>query len=590
MKRRSRDDKLENALASLFAADHRSPASWFTLTGGERLFSTGDPSDTLYVVRSGRLGVFRKEEGRETEFVGVVSAGQPVGEMSLLAGTPHTSTVVALRDSEILALPRDAFLSGARANPDIMTELARLMILRAREKTRSASAPSVFGFTGLRDRPIRAFVDRIAAGILGLGFTVQIIDHSALSSASEWFSRVEDAHDYVLYVAERSETAWSSLCARQVDRMFLVGDPFEAPPARPPQAGEDVETHRPHDLILLRDAAAAPANTPVWLEATEPARWFHVREGQRIDEDRIARVITGTSVGLVLSGGGARAYAHLGAVRSLRAAGVPFDFVGGASMGAVVAAGLALEWPQQELEARIKAAFVDSSPLSDIAFPIIAMSQGRKVDALLEEHYGDVEMANLALPFFCVSADITNNNFRLHRQGLLRRALRASISLPGVLPPVIDGGAVLVDGAVLKSFPSEVMRAQHQGPVVGVDVSRARGVDPKVLENPKSWWRWFLSGEWRQGPPIISILMRSATISTASELAVSRATTDVLILPRLDGVEIRNWKAFEPAIAAGEVAAREAVSALEGPVTHIRARLAETEHHAVSDTLQGQAS
>ena len=586
MKRRPRDDKLETALAGLFAAERRSPASWFTLTVGERLFSANDPSDTLYVVRSGRLGVFRKEEGRETEFIGVVSAGQPVGEMSLLAGTPHTSTVVALRDSEILSLPREAFLKAAHSNPEIMTELARLMILRAREKTRSAADPSVFGFIGVRDRPIRAFVDRVAAAILGLGFTVQVIDHSALSSAADWFNRVEEAHDYVLYTAEKSEEVWGGLCARQVDRLFLVGDHFSAPPPRQPLAEADVETHRPVDLILLRDGPATPANTPIWIAATQPARWFHVREAQEHDETRIARVITGTSVGLVLSGGGARAYAHLGAVRTLRAAGVPFDFVGGSSMGGVVAAGLALEWSQEELEARIKAAFVDSSPLSDMAFPIIAMSQGRKVDALLQEHYGEVEIANLPLPYFCVSADITNNNFRLHRQGLLRRALRASISLPGVLPPVIDGGAVLVDGAILKSFPSEVMRAQHQGPVVGVDVSRARGVDPKVLENPKSWWRWILSGEWRQGPPIVSILMRSATISTASELAVSRATTDVLILPRLDGVEIRNWKAFEPAIAAGEAAAQEALAALEGPVTHIRVRLAETEHHAAADALE----
>lgn len=586
MKRRPREDKLEAALAGLFKADRRSPASWFTLTGGERLFSAGDPSETLYVVRSGRLGVFRKEEGREAQFVGVVSDGQPVGEMSLLAGTPHTSTVVALRDSEVLALPRDAFFKAAQSHPEIMTELARLMILRAREKARSAADPSVFGFIAVRDRPIRPFVERVAAAILGLGFTVQIIDRSALNSAADWFSRVEETHDYVLYVAEKADEAWVSLCSRQVDRLFLVGDCL-ARPERPPIAlHPEAEGHRPTDLILLRDPPRKVDCAPAWIAAIEPARWFHVSENDLADETRIARVITGTSVGLVLSGGGARAYAHLGAIRALRETGVPFDFLGGSSMGGVVAAGLALEWTQEELEARIRAAFVESSPLSDMAFPIIAMTRGRKVDALLQENYGEAEISNLPLPFFCVSADITNNNQRIHRIGLLRRALRASISLPGVLPPVIDGGAVLVDGAVLKSFPSETMRAQHLGPVVGVDVSRARGVDPRVLENPKSWWRWILSGEWRHGPPIISILMRSATISTAAELATARATTDLLILPRLDGVEIRNWKAFEPAVAAGETAAREALEDLNGPVTHLRARQAETEADAVSDALE----
>lgn len=570
MKRRARDDKLEADLARLF--EQRPEASWFTLTGGETLYRAGDPADTLYLVRSGRLGVFRKEEGKETEFVGVVTAGQPVGEMSLMAGTPHASTVAALRDSAILALPREAFFKAAHKSPEVLAELARLMILRARDSATSAGDPSVFGFLSLRDQPIRPMVDRVAEAILGLGFTVQIIDQSALRSAADWFGRVEDAHDYVLYVAEKTDTAWSTLCARQVDRLFLVGDCLSTPGLPPLPDHPDAETHRPTDLILLRPPGANTACTPAWIGATGPARWFHVTEGDGGDESRIARVITGTSVGLVLSGGGARAYAHLGAIRALREAGTPFDFVGGSSMGGVMAAGLALEWSQDELEARIRAAFVDSSPLSDIAMPIIAMTRGRKVEALLEEHYGDVEISDLALPFFCVSANITSNSYQVHRLGLLRRALRASISLPGVMPPVVQDGAVLVDGAVMKSFPADVMRAQHLGPVVGVDVSRARGVDPTILENPKSWWRWILSGDWRQGPPIVSILMRSATISTAAELAATRAATDVLILPRLDGVEIRNWKAFEPALAAGYEAATGVVSGLAGTITHIRAR------------------
>lgn len=583
MKRHSRDDKLEADLFALFEAPG-SGASWFTLTGGETLFRAGDEADTLYLVRSGRLGVFRKEEGKETEFVGVVTAGQPVGEMSLVAGTAHTSTVAALRDSAILALPRESFFAAARKSPDILAELARLMVLRTRDGAGGANEPSVFGFISLRDAPIRDFVERVAEAILGLGFTVQVIDQTALRSAADWFGRVEDSHDFVLYVAEKADAAWTSLCARQVDRLFLVGDAASTPALPPLPDHPDAETHRASDLILLRRAGQTILGTPDWIRTTRPARWFHVAEGDGGDESRIARVVTGTSVGLVLSGGGARAYAHLGAIRELREAGVPFDFVGGSSMGGIIAAGLALEWPQEELERRIHAAFVESSPLSDMAFPIIAMTTGRKVDALLAEHFGDVMMSDLPLPFFCVSANITSSGYQVHRIGRLREALRASISLPGVMPPVVQDGSVLVDGAVMKSFPADVMRAQHRGPIVGVDVSRARGVDPKVLENPKSWWRWILSGDWRQGPPIVSILMRSATISTAAELAETRAATDVLIMPRLDGVEIRDWKAFDPAVAAGRAAAEEVLAQLEGPVTHIheRAAIARTARQPVS--------
>lgn len=571
-----RDASLEAALAQIFAAEGETRASWFALTGGERLFSAGDAADTLYLVRSGRLGVFRHEEGQsEPRFLGVIRPGEPAGEMSLIAGTPHTANAVALRDSEILALPRDAFLEAARAHPDVMVEMARLMVRRSRDTAHHAAEPSVFGFVSSRGRPIRDFVERVREQIGLLGFTARIIDSSALNSASEWLSLIEQTHDYVLYCAEQDEVAWAGLCARQVDRLFVVGDtggPARMPPIR--RSGS-LEEHQLTDLILLRPAdGPPPSDTARWLKAVDPARWFHVREEVAGDEARIARVVTATCVGLVLSGGGARAYAHLGAIAALREAGTPFDFIGGSSMGALIGAGVALGWDQPELEDRIRRAFVEHSPLSDIAFPIIAMIQGRKVDQLLIDAFGDVDIADLPLPFFCGSSNLSSNSYLVHRRGMLRQALRASISLPGVLPPPVVDGQVLVDGAVLMNLPADVMRAWQPGPVVAVDVSRAHVIDPTVLENPKSWWRWVLSGDWKKGPPIVSILMRAATITSAADLAEARLATDLLVMPELGGVEIRDWKAYEPAVRAGWTAARDALSKLDGPVTHLRLRRA----------------
>ncbi|WP_312690185.1 cyclic nucleotide-binding domain-containing protein, partial [Brevundimonas nasdae] len=129
-----RPDTLEAALSRIFEGKMMGRASWFALTGGEQLFAEGDESDTLYLVRSGRLGVFRMEQGQPGQFLGVVRSGEPVGEMAMLAGTPHTASVVALRDTEILSLPREAFFEAARSEPDLMVELSRLMIHRARER------------------------------------------------------------------------------------------------------------------------------------------------------------------------------------------------------------------------------------------------------------------------------------------------------------------------------------------------------------------------------------------------------------------------------------------------------------------------
>ena len=478
-----RPDTLEAALARVFD-DPNTKASWFALTGGEPLFSAGDEADSLYLLRSGRLGVFRTEEGQQPYFVGVIRPGEPVGEMALIAGSAHTADVVALRDSEILALPREAFFEAVRTRPEVMIELSRLMLHRARERTSSAAEPSVFGFVSARARPIRAFVERVAAAIEAQGSTCQVIDHSALSSASEWFSRVEDGHDYVLYVAEKDEPNWASLCTRQVDRLFVVGDSLSVPPRAVPSRTGDAGPgphgpgggHRFTDLILLRDPRMSrPANTAVWLNALTPGRWFHAVEGDSRDAERIARVVTGTAVGLVLSGGGARAYAHIGVVKALQEAGVVLDFLGGSSMGAVVAAGPALGWTTAELDRQIRKAFVTSDPLSDLAVPIVAMTRAGKVARLLQEAYGEIDIADMPLPFFCVSSNLTTGRIETHRRGLLRRAMRASISIPGVMPPVVIDGQVLVDGAVLKNFPTDVMRQLNTGPIVGSDMSQTRG-------------------------------------------------------------------------------------------------------------------
>lgn len=562
----ARTDSLEAALAKVFE-DQNTKASWFALTGGELLFAAGDAPDSLYLLRSGRLGVFRQDEGQPPQFLGVIKPGEPVGEMALIAGTPHSASVVALRDSEILALPAEAFFEAVRTRPDVMIELSRLMLHRARERAPGVTEPGVFGFVSVRTRPIRAFVERVAAQIEQQGFTCQIIDQTALSSVADWFSRMEDSHDYVLYVAEQDEPSWANLCARQVDRLFIVGDALTAPPATMPTlTAHGLEQFT--DLILLRDPRMSrPANTAIWLDAVRPGRWFHAMEGDAADAARIARIVTGTAIGLVLSGGGARAYAHIGALRALHEAGMQFDFLGGSSMGAVIAAGPALNWSDDELDARIRRAFVRSDPLSDLAFPMIAMTRSRKVASLLEEAFGEIDIADMPLPFFAVSSNLTTGRIEVHRRGLLRRAMRASISIPGVMPPVVINGHVLVDGAVIKNFPTDVMRQINTGPIVGVDMSQMRGVDPQALENPPSWWRWIASGAWKKGPPIVSVLMRAATITSDADMESSRADADLLILPMPEGSDIRDWKIYDPVVAAGRTAALEALAALDQPLT-----------------------
>ena len=575
----------ESALARLFGQERvQTEAVWFSLPGGQTLFSAGDQSDQLYFVRAGRLGAFRREPGNEVQFLGVIRPGEPAGEMSLIANAPHSADVVALRDTEIIAVPREVFFEAAEADTAVMIELARLMMLRSRQAvTRGGMGePSVFGFVSLGSGLLRPLLERLAREIARLGYSVTTIGVEAQSAPTEWFSDVERTHDFVLYVAEAPDAGWRQVVARQVDRLFHVGRGDREPPkvgaaavlASPLQAQQLV------DLILLHPPdTGRPSGSEAWLDVAKPARLFHLRRDHDGDIQRMARVLTGQSVGLVLSGGGARAYAHVGAVRALRERGVPIDFVGGVSMGAIVAAGVAMGWTDAELERRIQEAFVDTSPLTDIAVPILAMTHGMKVNERLAHHFGETQIADLWLPFFCLSSNLTTGAYQMHRRGLLRKALRASISLPGILPPATDDNNVLVDGAVMKNFPADVMRASQLGPIVGVDVTSGRSITADDVARPASVWRWIWSGQWRRGPPIVSLLMRAATVSTSRDVKAARDATDVLVMPDVSKVEIRDFSAYGPAVAEGYRATIEALDKLDRPVQALRRRpsLAEEE-------------
>ena len=540
-----------------------------------KLYAAGDPAEHLYVLRTGRLGAFRRDEGHEPQFLGVIRPGEPAGEMSLIAGARHSADVVALRDSEVVSLPSEAFFDACESDPSVMAELARLMILRTRQEARrgTAGAPSVYAFVPAgQPGPLRPTVERIEHAISELDYTVKTIGVEAVGAPTEWFSEVERTHDFVLYVAEVADKGWQATVSRQVDRLFRVGDGDRAPP-RETKGSSPLQAQQLVDLILLQPAdARRPKGSGAWMDATNAARLFHLRRGETADFQRIARVLTGQSVGLVLSGGGARAYAHVGAIRALQEQGVPIDFVGGVSMGAIIGAGLAMGWDNAEMDHRIRDAFVNSSPLSDIALPLLAMTHGLTVNERLLRHFSDTQIADLRLPFFCLSSNLTTGTSQLHRRGLLRRGLRASISLPGVLPPATDGVNVLVDGAVMNNFPTEIMRASQLGPIIGIDVSQSRSITAEDVARPSSVWRWIWSGQWRNGPPIVSLLMRAATISTGADLASARAATDVLVMPDLSKIEIRDWAAYEAAVEAGYLATHEALDKLSDPVTDLRRR------------------
>jgi NTE family protein len=548
-------------------------SEWFSLPAGWPLLSAGEPPDGVYFLASGSLAAFKPTDRSGHQLLGYIRPGEPVGEMAMIAREPHSASVFAMRDSEILKLPPAAFDLLVHAYPAMMEHIARIMLTRARATGKSSprSDPKVYAMIStsptidieLRARTLQAGLKRLGARAVVIT-EADVMAISAEGMNSAWFDALEQKNDAVFLVSPIADTRWFRTCIRQADRIwfFARADARPSLPLLPPEEPSPARQFRLVDVILLHhgmDRKAATTNE--WRVACEAARVFHWRGLEDADAARLARVVARRSIGLVLSGGGARAYAHIGVVRALREAGLPFDVIGGTSMGAVVAACVAMGWDNEEIEQRISKAFVESNPLGDYVLPVVGLVRGRRVDDRLQEHFGETLIEDLEVPFFATSTNLVAGELRVHRGGLLRWALRASIALPGILPPVVDGDhSLLVDGAVLRNFPVDTMRDLHRGPIIGVDVARRDGIDLEDFRDPPGFFGWIAAHGWQSAPPIASLLMRAATLTI--DPWEGRSGADLLIAPEMADIDMRDWKRFDDAITAGYEAA---VVALQRP-------------------------
>lgn len=547
-------------------ADAERETEWFSLPGGWALFEQGEPADGLYFVVSGALGAFRAGSDGSRQLIGNIRAGEPVGEMALVAGEPHSAAVYAVRDSELLRISRPAFNRLIRAHPNLMQNLARVMLFRARQgrRRKARAEPRVYALIASSptiDLKLRA--NALRDDLARLGKTCAVVSEADGEDISGlWLDALEEDHDVVLLTSPIADRGWFRTCLRQADRIWVLAR-ADARPSTPllPDDPSPARQFNHVDLILLHHGGDRRAATSEeWRLSCDAQRIFHWHGLEDPDCRRLARVIAGKAVALVLSGGGARAYAHLGVVRALREANVPIDQIGGASMGAIVGACVAMGWDDDEIELRIRKAFVESNPLGDYVLPVVALSRGRRVEDRLQEHFCETLIEDLKVPFFCVSTDLAAGALRVHQAGRLRDALRASISLPGILPPVVtDDGGVLVDGAVLKNFPVDIMGGYHRGPIIGVDVARQAEFRAKDFENPPTFWNWVARFGLQSPPPIASLLMRAATISV--DPWQGREKTDMLIVPEMEMVDLRDWRKFDDAVASGYEAAVAALKA-----------------------------
>ncbi len=532
---------------------------FLTLKSGDDLFRQDDPADAVYIVMSGLLRVSTKTEDGGEHVINQVRSGETVGEMALLTNEIRSATVYAVRDSVLARIGQVDFDRLIERYPKALKHLSRIIIERLKRRSHlEAKREHLHTSVGLIATdptvPLAELAEKLAEQVQQHGSVLLLSSASVdralgqpgVSQASEmepwylrlaeWLHEQEESYRYLLYQADDEWTPWTERCARQADHIAIVGLGSGSP------LPGDIETRLAdfwragreprRKLVLLHPPGMdRPRGTRRWLEARAVDAVCHIREDHPADLARLGRILAGRAIGLVLGGGGARGFAHLGAIRALEELGIPIDLVGGSSIGAVMAIPKAQGF---DAATGIRLARQRFSSLLDYTLPITSLLAGHRITRSIVAHMGSWDIEDLLIPYFCVSTNLTTAKPHVHFRGDASRAVRASVSIPGVLPPVPEGNELLVDGGVLNNLPIDVMRLQNPtGLVIAVDVAPPHGPGAKADYGLSvSGWRQVIArlNPWQRSipvPNIASTILTSLVVGSAQTRRTSLEEGDV---------------------------------------------------------------
>jgi NTE family protein len=554
-------DELRNAVAER--------ATITTLPAGEWLFHQGDVGDVMFLVLSGRVEVVI--EGARDEVVRVLGRGGVVGELAILTEAPRSAGVRARRDAELLALDRVRFV-------ELLTEEARFAMSLTREigmqlrasralEPPSSSVPATIALVPLvearRFDELRKALSSALARCAPIAELDRSDDHA---SYGPMLDQAERESTRVLLPTGDPSTAddWTAFCLRQSDRTVVVADETAS------LSAAAADALRGADLLLLV-AGDGPAGALPLVEALDAHSVHIVRQGERFGDDvaRAARRLSGRSVGVVLSGGGARGFCHIGVIRELLDAGLEIDRLGGCSMGAYIGGMCAMEMDADAMRDRCHEEFVLRSVTSDYTVPLVALLRGQRAIEMLVNTFGATRIETQPRDYFCISADLIAGELVEHRTGLFADAVGASMCLPGVFRPRVREHRLLVDGGVLNNLPVQQMVSRAEGPVIAVDVTAdftapEPGPGRFRRARTKAWAtraRRYVVGGDEVLPNFIETLARSVSVGSTSAVDAARRRADALIAPETGAVPMLDFGRLDEMIEIGRRTAAEALAA-----------------------------
>jgi NTE family protein len=574
---------------------------WVEIGGGETLFKQNEVGDSLYFVISGRLQALAMDAHNEYKVLGEIIRGETVGEMAIFTGEPRSATIVAIRDSVLVKLSKQVFEQIISEYPAVSMNVTRLIINRL-QNSQSLRKPlkkpinicllPLHSSFSLGDFASELHQLLTAKGTVYLASSevvnqVHQKDHFAQANKiqtkdylqlSQWLDEQESKHEYMLYVADSTISEWTRRAVRQADEIILIADATKTPDLT------DMESWIQNDhrgmgarytLILMHPPQTLlPKNTEKWLQLrTHVKAHYHLRTGERHDIARLARIVSGTAVGFVVAGGGAKGFAHIGVMRALEEFKIPIDFVGGTSVGAMVAASISFGKPSKIVQENMKIGAIFNPTKDYNILPFISLIRGNRIRKMIQNTIQafakrpDTNLEDTWLPLFVISSNYTQAREEVHRHGSMVKYVQASTAIPGVFPPVIDGNDLLVDGGTFNNFPADVMSKTGVGKVIGVDLTVDKSYPLKVKDIPsplqllQDRLRPKKKRKYRL-PSVVSILLNSMLLYSAARRNETKRYTDLYFNPDVKRFGIMNWGAFDAIVEKGYEHAKEVLSNL----------------------------
>ena len=467
---------------------------WLQVPQGEVLMSEGDPSAAMYFVIRGRLLATRFDPTLQEQVeIGELGRGDAVGEIGLMAGTPRSATVTALRDTVVAGMDEAAFLALVDRQPRMAIQIGLKAVARAEDTRWHAAPTSVVAIASVAsdgdEYLVAGFVEELGRHGKAHRLSPEIVDLALESPGvsdaghgdigeirvSRMVHEVELEADYLIVELGREQGAWTRRALGLADRVLIV-IPEDFGPAEEDRLDRilgSCPTGVKRTVVINHPSPdVRPSGSASLKERYSAENVIHIARSQQ-DVARLARVSVGRANSLILGGGGGRGFAHIGVYRALTELGFPVDLAGGTSIGGVVAAVIANAMSADEIVDWASKHFPDAL---DYTLPVVSLTRGRRIARSAQETFGTRDIEDLWHTYFAMSTDLTTSHPHIHESGSVALAIRATSAIPGVMPPVPLGEALLIDGGILNNLPIDVARQKSpDGKVVVVDVAPPRG-------------------------------------------------------------------------------------------------------------------